>query len=204
MKTIYKYLIVAGIIIYSIILTKSFFKLQSNYRDIKDQHTTELIQKDSLQKVYEVDTRQLRSLILKQDSIYNRIIEEKDLKIKQLNSLSRIEIVDTISIHDTIISQIPTHKDTTITFIEPIKSLSITGDLTIKNNKIDLIFKSFTLNLTINIIDYHEIIYWYNFRKRKEYGYSLIGFRNHYISKVYAESPEYEDNVKINLIKVKK
>ena len=204
MKTIYKYLIVAGIIIYSIILTKSFFKLQSNYRDIKDQHTTELIQKDSLQKVYEVDTSQLRSLILKQDSIYNRIIEEKDLKIKQLNSLSRIEIVDTISIHDTIISQISTHKDTTITFIEPIKSLSITGDLTIKNNKIDLIFKSFTLNLTINIIDYHEIIYWYNFRKRKEYGYSLIGFRNHYISKVYAESPEYEDNVKINLIKVKK
>ena len=200
----YIYIALAALILYSFFITKSLLSEQKENRDLKDQHTTELLQRDSLQQVYEVDKKQLKNLIIKQDSAYQRIIEEKDLKIKQLNSLSTIHIKDTISVKDTVIHQIPVTKDTVVTFVKPIKSITITGDLIIENNKIDLIFKSYKMDLVIRVIDYHEIIYWYNFKKRKEYGYNLIGFRNHYISKVYAEAPGYEDNINIELIKVKK
>ena len=189
--------------------------LQQKVQEIKNGHILESILKQgaskassiasqTLQQVYEVDKKQLKNLIIKQDSAYQRIIEEKDLKIKQLNSLSTIHIKDTISVKDTVIHQIPVTKDTVVTFVKPIKSITITGDLIIENNKIDLIFKSYKMDLVIRVIDYHEIIYWYNFKKRKEYGYNLIGFRNHYISKVYAEAPGYEDNINVELIKVKK
>lgn len=200
----YLYIALAILLVWNFTVTRSLNKLQKEYRNIVDLRTTELIQRDSLQKVYEVDKKQLKNIILKQDSSYQEIIKQKDLKISQLNSLSKIEVIDTLTLKDTIFNQVPIIKDTTYSFIKPIKCIEISGDLKIKNNNIDLILNSIKLNLTITIVDYYDIIYWYNFKKRKENGYSLIGFRNHYISKVTAYSKDFNEKLKVELIKVKK
>ena len=140
---------------------------------------------------------------MKQDSLYRDIIKEKDIKIKNLTSIGKITITDTITLKDTIVQQIDASKDTIIHFIEPIKCVTVQGELTIKNNKIDLVFKDAKIDLTIVVTNYYDVIHWYNFRKRKEHGYSLIGFRNHYIDKTYAKAKDFGSDINVELIKIK-
>lgn len=189
--------------IYIIFITRTCLNQATEIRDLKDLHTTELIQRDSIQKVYNVSEKQFKTLILKQDSLYRDIIKEKDIKIKNLTSIGKITITDTITLKDTIVQQIDASKDTIIHFTEPIKCITVQGELTIKNNKIDLVFKDAKIDLTIVVTNYYDVIHWYNFRKRKEHGYSLIGFRNHYIDKTYAKAKDFGSNINIELIKIK-
>lgn len=202
-KIITKYTLIIIAIIYIIFITKTCWNQATEIRDLKDLHTTELIQKDSIQKVYNVSEKQFKTLILKQDSLYRDIIKEKDIKIKNLTSIGKITITDTITLKDTIVQQIDASKDTIIHFTEPIKCITVQGELTIKNNKIDLVFKDAKIDLTIVVTNYYDVIHWYNFRKRKEHGYSLIGFRNHYIDKTYAKAKDFGSNINIELIKIK-
>lgn len=202
-KIITKYTLIIIAIIYIIFITKTCWNQATEIRDLKDLHTTELIQKDSIQKVYNVSEKQFKTLILKQDSLYKDIIKEKDIKIKNLTSIGKITITDTITLKDTIVQQIDASKDTIIHFTEPIKCITVQGELTIKNNKIDLVFKDAKIDLTIVVTNYYDVIHWYNFRKRKEHGYSLIGFRNHYIDKTYAKAKDFGSNINIELIKIK-
>lgn len=202
-KIITKYTLIIIAIIYIIFITKTCWNQATEIRDLKDLHTTELIQKDSIQKVYNVSEKQFKTLILKQDSLYRDIIKEKDIKIKNLTSIGKITITDTITLKDTIVQQIDASKDTIIHFIEPIKCVTVQGELTIKNNKIDLVFKDAKIDLTIVVTNYYDVIYWYNFRKRKEHGYSLIGFRNHYIDKTYAKAKDFGSDINVELIKIK-
>ena len=196
-KIITKYTLIIIAIIYIIFITKTCWNQATEIRDLKDLHTTELIQKDSIQKVYNVSEKQFKTLILKQDSLYKDIIKEKDIKIKNLTSIGKITITDTI------VQQIDASKDTIIHFTEPIKCITVQGELTIKNNKIDLVFKDAKIDLTIVVTNYYDVIHWYNFRKRKEHGYSLIGFRNHYIDKTYAKAKDFGSDINIELIKIK-
>lgn len=202
-KIITKYTLIIIAIIYIIFITKTCWNQATEIRDLKDLHTTELIQKDSIQKVYNVSEKQFKTLILKQDSLYRDIIKEKDIKIKNLTSIGKITITDTITLKDTIVQQIDASKDTIIHFIEPIKCVTVQGELTIKNNKIDLVFKDAKIDLTIVVTNYYDVIHWYNFRKRKEHGYSLIGFRNHYIDKTYAKAKDFGSDINVELIKIK-
>ena len=202
-KIITKYTLIIIAIIYIIFITKTCWNQATEIRDLKDLHTTELIQKDSIQKVYNVSEKQFKTLILKQDSLYKDIIKEKDIKIKNLTSIGKITITDTITLKDTIVQQIDASKDTIIHFTEPIKCITVQGELTIKNNKIDLVFKDAKIDLTIVVTNYYDVIHWYNFRKRKEHGYSLIGFRNHYIDKTYAKAKDFGSDINIELIKIK-
>ena len=202
-KIITKYTLIIIAIIYIIFITRTCLNQATEIRDLKDLHTTELIQKDSIQKVYNVSEKQFKTLILKQDSLYRDIIKEKDIKIKNLTSIGKITITDTITFKDTIVQQIDASKDTIIHFTEPIKCITVQGELTIKNNKIDLVFKDAKIDLTIVVTNYYDVIHWYNFRKRKEHGYSLIGFRNHYIDKTYAKAKDFGSNINIELIKIK-
>lgn len=202
-KIITKYTLIIIAIIYIIFITKTCWNQATEIRDLKDLHTTELIQKDSIQKVYNVSEKQFKTLILKQDSLYKDIIKEKDIKIKNLTSIGKITITDTITLKDTIVQQIDASKDTIIHFTEPIKCITVQGELTIKNNKIDLVFKDAKIDLTIVVTNYYDVIHWYNFRKRKEHGYSLIGFRNHYIDKTYAKAKDFGSNINVELIKIK-
>lgn len=202
-KIITKYTLIIIAIIYIIFITKTCWNQATEIRDLKDLHTTELIQKDSIQKVYNVSEKQFKTLILKQDSLYRDIIKEKDIKIKNLTSIGKITITDTITLKDTIVQQIDASKDTIIHFIEPIKCVTVQGELIIKNNKIDLVFKDAKIDLTIVVTNYYDVIYWYNFRKRKEHGYSLIGFRNHYIDKTYAKAKDFGSDINVELIKIK-
>lgn len=202
-KIITKYTLIIIAIIYIIFITRTCLNQATEIRDLKDLHTTELIQKDSIQKVYNVSEKQFKTLILKQDSLYRDIIKEKDIKIKNLTSIGKITITDTITLKDTIVQQIDASKDTIIHFTEPIKCITVQGELTIKNNKIDLVFKDAKIDLTIVVTNYYDVIHWYNFRKRKEHGYSLIGFRNHYIDKTYAKAKDFGSNINIELIKIK-
>lgn len=202
-KIITKYTLIIIAIIYIIFITKTCWNQATEIRDLKDLHTTELIQKDSIQKVYNVSEKQFKTLILKQDSLYKDIIKEKDIKIKNLTSIGKITITDTITLKDTIVQQIDASKDTIIHFTEPIKCITVQGELTIKNNKIDLVFKDAKIDLTIVVTNYYDVIHWYNFRKRKEHGYSLIGFRNHYIDKTYAKAKDFGSDISIELIKIK-
>ena len=202
-KIITKYTLIIIAVIYIIFITRTCLNQATEIRDLKDLHTTELIQKDSIQKVYNVSEKQSKTLILKQDSLYRDIIKEKDIKIKNLTSIGKITITDTITLKDTIVQQIDASKDTIIHFTEPIKCITVQGELTIKNNKIDLVFKDAKIDLTIVVTNYYDVIHWYNFRKRKEHGYSLIGFRNHYIDKTYAKAKDFGSNINIELIKIK-
>lgn len=202
-KIITKYTLIIIAAIYIIFITRTCLNQATEIRDLRDLHTTELIQKDSIQKVYNVSEKQFKTLILKQDSLYRDIIKEKDIKIKNLTSIGKITITDTITLKDTIVQQIDASKDTIIHFTEPIKCITVQGELTIKNNKIDLVFKDAKIDLTIVVTNYYDVIHWYNFRKRKEHGYSLIGFRNHYIDKTYAKAKDFGSNINIELIKIK-
>lgn len=202
-KIVTKYTLIIIAAIYIIFITRTCLNQATEIRDLKDLHTTELIQKDSIQKVYNVSEKQFKTLILKQDSLYRDIIKEKDIKIKNLTSIGKITITDTITLKDTIVQQIDASKDTIIHFTEPIKCITVQGELTIKNNKIDLVFKDAKIDLTIVVTNYYDVIHWYNFRKRKEHGYSLIGFRNHYIDKTYAKAKDFGSNINIELIKIK-
>lgn len=202
-KIITKYTLIIIAVIYIIFITRTCLNQATEIRDLKDLHTTELIQKDSIQKVYNVSEKQFKTLILKQDSLYRDIIKEKDIKIKNLTSIGKITITDTITLKDTIVQQIDASKDTIIHFTEPIKCITVQGELTIKNNKIDLVFKDAKIDLTIVVTNYYDVIYWYNFRKRKEHGYSLIGFRNHYIDKTYAKAKDFGSDINVELIKIK-
>lgn len=202
-KIITKYTLIIIAIIYIIFITKTCWNQAIEIRDLKDLHTTELIQKDSIQKVYNVSEKQFKTLILKQYSLYKDIIKEKDIKIKNLTSIGKITITDTITLKDTIVQQIDASKDTIIHFTEPIKCITVQGELTIKNNKIDLVFKDAKIDLTIVVTNYYDVIHWYNFRKRKEHGYSLIGFRNHYIDKTYAKAKDFGSDINVELIKIK-
>ena len=197
-KIITKYTLIIIAVIYIIFITRTCLNQATEIRDLKDLHTTELIQ-----KVYNVSEKQFKTLILKQDSLYRDIIKEKDIKIKNLTSIGKITITDTITLKDTIVQQIDASKDTIIHFTEPIKCITVQGELTIKNNKIDLVFKDAKIDLTIVVTNYYDVIHWYNFRKRKEHGYSLIGFRNHYIDKTYAKAKDFGSNINIELIKIK-
>lgn len=202
-KIITKYTLIIIAAIYIIFITRTCLNQATEIRDLRDLHTTELIQKDSIQKVYNVSEKQFKTLILKQDSLYRDIIKEKDIKIKNLTSIGKITITDTITLKDTIVQQIDASKDTIIHFIEPIKCVTVQGELTIKNNKIDLAFKDAKIDLTIVVTNYYDVIHWYNFRKRKEHGYSLIGFRNHYIDKTYAKAKDFGSDINVELIKIK-
>lgn len=202
-KIITKYTLIIIAAIYIIFITRTCLNQATEIRDLRDLHTTELIQKDSIQKVYNVSEKQFKTLILKQDSLYRDIIKEKDIKIKNLTSIGKITITDTITLKDTIVQQIDASKDTIIHFIEPIKCVTVQGELIIKNNKIDLVFKDAKIDLTIVVTNYYDVIYWYNFRKRKEHGYSLIGFRNHYIDKTYAKAKDFGSDINVELIKIK-
>lgn len=202
-KIITKYTLIIIAVIYIIFITRTCLNQATEIRDLRDLHTTELIQKDSIQKVYNVSEKQFKTLILKQDSLYRDIIKEKDIKIKNLTSIGKITITDTITLKDTIVQQIDASKDTIIHFIEPIKCVTVQGELTIKNNKIDLVFKDAKIDLTIVVTNYYDVIHWYNFRKRKEHGYSLIGFRNHYIDKTYAKAKDFGSDINVELIKIK-
>lgn len=202
-KIVTKYTLIIIAAIYIIFITRTCLNQATEIRDLRDLHTTELIQKDSIQKVYNVSEKQFKTLILKQDSLYRDIIKEKDIKIKNLTSIGKITITDTITLKDTIVQQIDASKDTIIHFIEPIKCVTVQGELTIKNNKIDFVFKDAKIDLTIVVTNYYDVIYWYNFRKRKEHGYSLIGFRNHYIDKTYAKAKDFGSDINVELIKIK-
>lgn len=202
-KIVTKYTLIIIAAIYIIFITRTCLNQATEIRDLRDLHTTELIQKDSIQKVYNVSEKQFKTLILKQDSLYRDIIKEKDIKIKNLTSIGKITITDTITLKDTIVQQIDASKDTIIHFIEPIKCVTVQGELTIKNNKIDLAFKDAKIDLTIVVTNYYDVIHWYNFRKRKEHGYSLIGFRNHYIDKTYAKAKDFGSDINVELIKIK-
>ena len=81
-KIITKYTLIIIAVIYIIFITRTCLNQATEIRDLKDLHTTELIQKDSIQKVYNVSEKQFKTLILKQDSLYRDIIKEKDIKIK--------------------------------------------------------------------------------------------------------------------------
>lgn len=203
-KIVIKYTIVILSIIYIIFITKTCLEQANVIKELKDLNTTELIQKDSLQKVHTVTVKQFKNLILKQDSLYRDVIKSKDIEIKYLNSISKIQIRDTVFLNDTIINNISTQKDTVIHFIKPIKCVTILGDLAIENTKIDLIFKEAKFDISIIVTDYYDVIYWYNFRKRKSHGYPTIGFRNHYINKTYAKAKDFGDDISVELIKIKK
>lgn len=203
-KIIIKYTIIIISIIYVSFITKTCLEQANTIRELKDLNTTELIQKDSLQKVHTVTVKQFKNIILKQDSSYREIIKSKDIEIKQLNSISKIQIKDTIILNDTIINNVSTQKDTVIHFIKPIKCVTISGDLIINNSKIDLTLKDAMFNISVIVTDYYEVIYWYNFKKRKAHGYPTIGFRNHYINKTYAKAKDFGDNIDVELIKIRK
>lgn len=203
-KIIIKYTIIIISIIYISFITKTCLEQANTIRELKDLNTTELIQKDSLQKVHTVTVKQFKNIILKQDSLYREIIKSKDIEIKQLNSISKIQIKDTIILNDTIINNVSTQKDTVIHFIKPIKCVTISGDLIINNSKIDLTLKDAMFNISVIVTDYYEVIYWYNFKKRKAHGYPTIGFRNHYINKTYAKAKDFGDKIDVELIKIRK
>ena len=203
-KIIIKYTIIIISIIYVSFITKTCLEQANTIRELKDLNTTELIQKDSLQKVHTVTVKQFKNIILKQDSSYREIIKSKDIEIKQLNSISKIQIKDTIILNDTIINNVSTQKDTVIHFIKPIKCVTISGDLIINNSKIDLTLKDAVFNISVIVTDYYEVIYWYNFKKRKAHGYPTIGFRNHYINKTYAKAKDFGDKIDVELIKIRK
>ena len=101
-KIVIKYTIIILSIIYIIFITKTCLEQANVIKELKDLNTTELIQKDSLQKVHTVTVKQFKTLILKQDSLYRDIIKSKDIEIKQLNSISKVQIKDTVILNDTI------------------------------------------------------------------------------------------------------
>ena len=194
MKTILIKYITLGIFIISLIyLIKLVDKQSREIRDLKDIHTSELCTIDSLQQVHIVTEKQFKRIILSKDSLLKSELEKKDLKINT-----------TKVIRDTILNNIEIIKDTCIPIIKSIDCITLHETLEINNEKLYLTIDSLDFDINITIIDYRDIIYWYNFRKRKEFGYSTIGFRNHYISKITATSDCFKDKIKIQSYKIKK
>lgn len=173
-------------------------------RDLKDKHTSELYQIDSLQQIHDVTKKQFNKLILSKDSVLNSELEKRDIKINQLNNIIKTHIDKTIIVRDTILNNIEIIKDTIIPIVKTIECITIYGTSEIQNEKLNLVVDSINFNINITVIDYYDIIYWYNFRKRKEYGYNAIGFRNHYINKVTATSDCFGDRIKVQSYKLKK
>ena len=204
-STIIKYLLIIGLAGYSALMTKNFLDSGKEIRDLRDLHTTTVIQRDSISKVYELTTKQFNALVYEKDSLYTEALKAKDIKIKYLQRVSKIKVIDTILL-DTppVIEHVEVSRDTVINFSKPIKYAEIGGVLTIHNHKVDLILNSIRLNLSIVVTDYYDVIYWYNFRKRKQNGYNLIGFRNHYINKTSAVCKELEHDLPIEVIKIRK
>jgi hypothetical protein len=205
MKTILIKYITLGIFIISLIyLIKLVDKQSREIRDLKDIHTSELCTIDSLQQVHIVTEKQFKRIILSKDSLLKSELEKKDLKIKQLDNVIKANINTTKVIRDTILNNIEIIKDTCIPIIKSIDCITLHETLEINNEKLYLTIDSLDFDINITIIDYRDIIYWYNFRKRKEFGYSTIGFRNHYISKITATSDCFKDKIKIQSYKIKK
>lgn len=203
-EIIIKYGIYLISIIIIVFLLNLLNKQSKQIRDLKDIHTSELYQIDSLQQVHEVTTQQFKKLILSKDSTLNSELEKKNLKIKQLNNIIKTNVNQTIIVKDTLINNIKITRDTIFPIVKKIECLTIYGKSEILNNNINLTIDSLNFNFTITVFDYYDIIYWYNFKKRKEYGYNLIGFRNHYINKTTASSDCFGDKIKIQLYKIKK
>lgn len=202
--TIFKYILLGVLLISLIGLTKLVNKQSKEIRDLRDLHTSELCMIDSLQQVHVVSEKQFKKLILSKDSLLKSELEKKDLKIKQLNNVIKANINTTKIIKDTILNNIEVIKDTCIPIIKSIDCITLHETLKINNEKLCLTIDSLDFNINITIIDYRDIIYWYNFKKRREYGYNTIGFRNHYISKITATSDCFEDKIKITSYKLKK
>lgn len=202
--TIFKYILLGVLLISLIGLTKLVNKQSKEIRDLRDLHTSELCMIDSLQQVHVVSEKQFKKLILSKDSLLKSELEKKDLKIKQLNNVIKANINTTKIIRDTILNNIEVIKDTCIPIIKSIDCITLHETLKINNEKLYLTIDSLDFDINITIIDYRDIIYWYNFRKRKEFGYSTIGFRNHYISKITATSDCFKDKIKIQSYKIKK
>lgn len=202
--TIFKYILLGVLLISLIGLTKLVNKQSKEIRDLRDLHTSELCMIDSLQQVHVVSEKQFKKLILSKDSLLKSELEKKDLKIKQLNNVIKANINTTKIIKDTILNNIEVIKDTCIPIIKSIDCITLHETLKINNEKLYLTIDSLDFDINITIIDYRDIIYWYNFRKRKEFGYSTIGFRNHYISKITATSDCFKDKIKIQSYKIKK
>lgn len=202
--TIFKYILLGVLLISLIGLTKLVNKQSKEIRDLRDLHTSELCMIDSLQQVHVVSEKQFKKLILSKDSLLKSELEKKDLKIKQLNNVIKANINTTKIIRDTILNNIEVIKDTCIPIIKSIDCITLHETLKINNEKLYLTIDSLDFNINITIIDYRDIIYWYNFKKRREYGYSTIGFRNHYISKITATSDCFKDKIKIQSYKIKK
>lgn len=202
--TIFKYILLGVLLISLIGLTKLVNKQFKEIRDLRDLHTSELCMIDSLQQVHVVSEKQFKKLILSKDSLLKSELEKKDLKIKQLNNVIKANINTTKIIRDTILNNIEVIKDTCIPIIKSIDCITLHETLEINNEKLYLTIDSLDFDINITIIDYRDIIYWYNFRKRKEFGYSTIGFRNHYISKITATSDCFKDKIKIQSYKIKK
>ena len=161
-------------------------KQNTAIRNLKDSHVTEIYQRDSLNRVYELNNRELKQLITKNDSVYAKVLKDKDIKIKELSNITKVVIEKPIIIKDTI--KVSTSRDTTLEFIRTKECATIVGKINIINNNANIILESINIKARIDIINYVDTIHWYNFRKRKQYGFSTIGFRNHYISKVAVES----------------
>lgn len=202
--TIFKYILLGVLLISLIGLTKLVNKQSKEIRDLRDLHTSELCMIDSLQQVHVVSEKQFKKLILSKDSLLKSELEKKDLKIKQLNNVIKANINTTKIIKDTILNNIEVIKDTCIPIIKSIDCITLHETLKINNEKLYLTIDSLDFDINITIIDYRDIIYWYNFRKRKEFGYSTIGFRNHYISKITTTSDCFKDKIKIQSYKIKK
>lgn len=201
---IFKYILLGVLLISLIGLTKLVNKQSKEIRDLRDLHTSELCMIDSLQQVHVVSEKQFKKLILSKDSLLKSELEKKDLKIKQLNNVIKANINTTKIIRDTILNNIEVIKDTCIPIIKSIDCITLHETLKINNEKLYLTIDSLDFNINITIIDYRDIIYWYNFKKRREYGYNTIGFRNHYISKITATSDCFKDKIKIQSYKIKK
>lgn len=205
MKTILIKYITLGIFIISLIyLIKLVDKQSREIRDLKDIHTSELCTIDSLQQVHIVTEKQFKRIILSKDSLLKSELEKKDLKIKQLDNVIKANINTTKVIRDTILNNIEIIKDTCIPIIKSIDCITLHETLEINNEKLYLTIDSLDFDINITIIDYRDTIYWYNFKKRKEFGYNIIGFRNHYISKITATSDCFKDKIKIQSYKIKK
>ena len=202
--TIFKYILLGVLLISLIGLTKLVNKQSKEIRDLRDLHTSELCMIDSLQQVHVVSEKQFKKLILSKDSLLKSELEKKDLKIKQLNNVIKANINTTKIIRDTVLNNIEVVKDTCIPIIKSIDCITLHETLEINNEKLYLTIDSLDFDINITIIDYRDIIYWYNFKKRREYGYNTIGFRNHYISKITATSDCFKDKIKIQSYKIKK
>lgn len=204
-RILYKIGIYGVVIFYIFFITKLYISQSNEVRDLRDIRTTELLQIDSLEKVHTVTVNQFKNIILEKDSIFKSEIQKRDIKIKNLNSASKLEIKEIIVPKDSIIiKEVKTDRDTILDLTTKLNCITLHQKLEIKNSKVNLALDSLQLNFRITVLDYNEVIKWYNFKKRRKHGFNLIGFRNHYINKITATSDCFKDKIKIDIYKVKK